>query len=398
MGKNAGSDAPLIIINQTTNPAFNAWASRLAQEIGGLALWSGGPPADLGPEVAFWTGPAYDKGSTLARLRTWSAFTFKAGWRLLRQSPRGRAPLFVVTNPPLMPLLAWLLGKVQKRPYALLEWDIYPNILTPMGLAGPQNLLARLWKAAHRQALRQASLVLTIGKHMALTLQQLAGDERLPVLVIPNWVDTQWIQPLPRAQNPFAQDQGLSDQLVVMYSGNLGATHAIETILAVAHALQDHQEIQFVIIGEGSKRPLVQAAIDSGQLSNVRLLPYQPAAHLPYSLSSADVGIVTLAAGYEALSMPSKTYNLLAAGNALLGISQPPNDLAQMLAAQRCGANFLPDDVAGIVAWLRELAVNRAALVRYQAAARQTAEQCYSRERCETMLLTAVCQWLHTRQ
>ncbi|MCB8984704.1 MAG: glycosyltransferase family 4 protein [Ardenticatenaceae bacterium] len=383
------------MINQTTNPAFNAWVCGLAEEIGGLALWSGNPPSDPGPGVTVWRGPAYDKGSTAARLRTWGAFTLAAGRRLLGLPGGRRTPIFVVSNPPFLPLLAWVLGKVQQRPYALLEWDIYPNILAPMGLAGPEHPLYRLWAAAHKRALRQAGLVVTIGEQMAATLRRLAEAPELPVAVIPNWVDTAWIRPLSRAENPFAREQGLADdQLVVMYSGNLGATHAIETIVAAAEALRDRADIQFVIIGEGSKRPLVEAALAEGRLPNTRLLPYQAADRLPYSLASADVGIVTLAAGYEELSVPSKTYNLLAAGNALLGISQAPNDLAQTIQAQGCGANFAPDDAAGMAAWLTQMAADRAALRQYQAAARQAAEQCYSRARCEALLSGVVLDWL----
>jgi len=138
----------------------------------------------------------------------------------------------------------------------------------------------------------------------------------------------------------------------------------------------------------------VAAAMVAGGLPNMRLLPYQAAERLPYSLACADVGIVTLGAGYEALSMPSKTYNLLAAGNALLGISRPPNDLAQTIQDKECGANFAPDDVAGIVNWLTGLADKRAVLARYQAAARQAAEQCYSQARCESLMTTAVGKWL----
>ncbi len=385
----------LIIINQTTNPAFDAWVDGLAEKGGELALWCGSPPAPLGPRVTIRRATPYDKRSTLSRLRTWGAFTLMAAWWLLRGYDGGRrAPIFVVTNPPFAPLLAWLLAKWQRRPYALLEWDIYPDILAPMGLAGPRHPLYRAWAALHRRALRRAGLIITLGAHMATTLRRLAADASLPVTVIPNWVDTDWIRPLPRAQNPFAQAQGLGDQLVVMYSGNLGATHAIETILAVAEALRERPDIQFLIIGAGSKRPLVETAVASGRLPYLRLLPYQPAAQLPYSLAAADVGIVTLAQGYEALSMPSKTYNLLAAGNALLGISHAPNDLAQTIRDHNCGANFAPDDAPGIARWLADLAENRAALTRYQAAARQAAAQAYSKTQCEPLMSTAVAGWL----
>lgn len=300
----------------------------------------------------------------------------------------------MVTNP-FAPLLAGLLRRWQQRPFALLEWDIYPQILAPMGLAGPRHPLYRLWFQAHAHALRRASLVITLGEEMAGVLRAMVGDAPLPLAVIPNWTDTEWLRPLPRPENPFFQAQGWpAEDLLVLYSGNLGATHAIETILAVAERLRARPGIRFVLIGEGSKRALVEAAIATGRLPNLHLLPYQPLDQLPYTLPAADVGIVTLGDGYEGLSMPSKTYDLLAAGNAILGISRAPNDLAATLASHRLGANFAPDDPAGIAAWLETLAGDRAQLAAMQQAARQAAEQQYSAAICPARLTAAVRQHL----
>lgn len=386
--------ARLIVINQTVNPAFNGWLRQLAAAVGPLALWCGNPPpAGLGPDITIHPAPAYQRASAFSRLRTWGWFTLVVAGRLLRQG--GQTPLFVVTNPPFAPLLAGLLRRWQQRPFALLEWDIYPQILAPMGLAGPRHPLYRLWFQAHAHALRRASLVITLGEEMAGVLRAMVGDAPLPLAVIPNWADTEWLRPLPRPENPFFQAQGWpAEDLLVLYSGNLGATHAIETILAVAERLRTRPGIRFVLIGEGSKRALVEAAIATGRLPNLHLLPYQPLDQLPYTLPAADVGIVTLGDGYEGLSMPSKTYDLLAAGNAILGISRAPNDLAATLASHRLGANFAPDDPAGIAAWLETLAGDRAQLAAMQQAARQAAEQQYSAAICPARLTAAVRQHL----
>jgi hypothetical protein len=95
-------------------------------------------------------------------------------------------------------------------------------------------------------------------------------------------------------------------------------------------------------------------------------------------LASAQVGIVTLGDGYEGLSMPSKTYDLMSAGAAILGISKPPNDLAMTIERHRCGVNFSPDSVAAIAGWLREMAANADGLDRLRRASRQAAVEHYS--------------------
>ncbi len=378
----------LIVLNQSVGPAFLDWLASLAAANGPIELWSGNAPDTVGAGVTVRRFAAYDNSSAGRRLVTWSRFTLQAARRLLRTGDQ--TPLFVVTNPPLMPLAARWLRRLQGRRYGLLEWDIYPQILAPMGLAGPNHLLYRLWRRSHAGALRNADLVVTLGDHMAAVLQEMAGETPLPLVIAPNWVDTDWLKPRPRAENPFVQEQGLLDKLVVLYSGNLGATHAIETILATARLLADKPRVCFLVIGEGSKRGLVEAAINRGETPTLRLLPLQPADRLPQTLSSGHVGIVTLGAGYEGLSMPSKTYALMAAGNAILGISRPPNDLSETIARHDCGANFHPDQPEAIAAWIHSLLADPATLVRLQNQARAAALASYSSVHCTTQLNAAV--------
>ena len=286
--------------------------------------------------------------------------------------------MLVVTNPPFMPLAAWLLCKVQGRRFGLLEWDIYPQILAATGLVGPGHILYRLWRSWHGRALRAADLVVTIGEGMAAVLREMSGDPSLEVTVLPNWVNTERIHPLEREKNAFAQAQGLQDKTVVIYSGNLGAAHAIETIVQVAEELGDASDVAFLVIGEGAKRFLVEEAVKAGRVPNLCLLRKQPTSLFRQALASAQIGIVTLADGYEGLSMPSKTYDLMAAGAVILGISKPPNDLEATIERHGCGKNFSPDSAAAIAAWIQGMASDTERLERLRKVSRQAAVRYYS--------------------
>ena len=46
---------------------------------------------------------------------------------------------------------------------------------------------------------------------------------------------------------------------------------------------------------------------------------------LPLSLASADCAIVRLDEGYEGVSVPSKTYQMMAAGAAILAVEPAPD-------------------------------------------------------------------------
>jgi len=370
----------IVIINQTLAPHIERWLCQFAAQHGPVELWSGNAPFDMGDMITVKAAPTYDRTTALSRLRTWLHFTLVVFGRLLRSS--SKTPLFVTTNPPFVPLAVWLAHRLRGQRYGIYEFDIYPHIADVMGMIHKDNPFYRVWYGWHQRALRDAALVVTLSPGMARELQSMVPDAPNLPQIVPNWVDVAWIKPVERMRNPFARAQGLEDQLVVAYTGNMGATHAIETILEVAERLHSVPEILFLFIGDGTKRNLVAGAVHSGRLPNARLLPWISYDQLADPLASIDVSIVTLAQGYEHLSIPSKTISALSAGSAILGISREPSDLASLIDETACGINFTPDQVDAIVDWLRSLAHDQSRLRAYQQAARAVALERFSEARC----------------
>ena len=62
------------------------------------------------------------------------------------------------------------------------------------------------------------------------------GIDRAKIVVIPNFVDTSAVTPLPR-DNSFRRRQALDDKFVVMYAGNIGYTHGAELLVEAAAKL-----------------------------------------------------------------------------------------------------------------------------------------------------------------
>jgi glycosyltransferase involved in cell wall biosynthesis len=373
----------LIIINQTISESFFDWVRNFAEEHGPVELWTGNPTEDAHPAIKIRLLPKYNRNSAGTRLVTWLRFTLVAAW-LLIFVPR-RIPVFSITNPPFMPLVLSVYRALFRRRYALLEYDIYPQVMTKMGIIGERHIVYKVWYRWHGWAMRKASTVITISDVMASELQTMTRHATT-ISVVPTWTDTDHLKPLPKSENPFIVEHHLEDKLVVLYSGNLGATHAIETILNVAEKLQHNPKIQFVIIGEGTKKTLIEDYIARATSNNILLLPLQPRDQLPYSLSSGDIAFVTLAEGYERLSMPSKTYDMMATGNAILGISASSSSLESVIQSHGCGVNFSPDQAEDIAAWIEMLTGDAEALAALQKAARRAAEKSFSAVICQSGL------------
>jgi glycosyltransferase involved in cell wall biosynthesis len=384
-----------VVVNQTQAPAHQQMLERLAGELGPGLLFTGTPhPAARGASpgaLHVEKGPSYERRDTRRRLATWGAFVAAAGVRLARLP--GRPFVLVMTNPPLLPHLAWALGRLRGLPYGLLVWDIYPEHLVEMGWVGPRHPVVAAWRALNRLALRRAEVVITLSDAMAETLRGQLGGGRAAgraLEVIPSWADADAIGPLGKGENPFAWAHGQVGRVTVMYSGNMGATHGLESLVEAARALRDDDRVRFLLVGDGNGRAAVAERVARHGLENVRLLPYQPWDVLPRSLAVADIAVVAQAPGTEHLSLPSKTYTSLAAGSARLALTSGGSDLARLVHSEEVGVVCARDDPAAVAAALRGLLDAPERLARYRANARRAAVERYSADAVFERLLAVL--------
>jgi glycosyltransferase involved in cell wall biosynthesis len=328
-------------------------AQDLSQQLGPIALLTGHSETlakgSQGPITLFPSVP-YDRASSLSRGLTWLMYLGHA-FIWLQRWP-GRIPCLLFSNPPLLPWLGYGLRRWRHRPYAVMIHDIYPDVLVRLKGLSENSLITRIWRWLNRVSYEQADAVMTLGDCMAVTLAGQFDPTRAKagrLEIIHPWADTAWLRPLPKAENWFAQSQAQVGKLTVMYSGNMGMGHDIETMLNAARRLRPARDIHFMFIGAGPKRQIVADYLRHEAPGNVTLMPWQPEAVVPFSLATADVAMVSLEAGAEGLAFPSKALSAMAAGSALLGLSNTPSDLQVLIEQFHCGLNIKPGDVEGLV-------------------------------------------------
>lgn len=369
-----------VVFNQSQSPAFQRLLEQLTSDFGSCMIYTGTPFPVQNDLTQVVTGPAYNRASLLGRAKTWTAYTISALYSAFRL--QGRPFLFAVTNPPVLPLVAWLLSKLKGWPYALLMWDIYPDHMVQAGLLRNRGVVARTWTWLNRKAMRDATVVITIGERMAAVLRdQLGPDaERCRLEVIPNWGDIESLRPIAKADNDLAVEHDQVDKVTVLYSGNMGKTHGLISVVEAARRLQDDPRVSFFFIGDGLGKPELDEAVQRYQLTNVKLLPAQPWAVLPFSLAMADIAIVTQAPGSEHLSLPSKTYSMLATGAAILACTSEDSDLAALVTQHGVGVVCPQDSPEAIERAIRALVNDPQRLANCRATARAIAEEKFSFE------------------
>ena len=306
----------------------------------------------------------------LTNLATYFALATIAAMRLER-------PDIIVaeTDPPLLGALGAILKRRWRCRLVYNVRDLYPDIAHAIG--GVKNpLLLSLLERGNRLAFDRADRVVVIGHDMrARVLAKGVPEDR--TVVVSDWVDCEQIRPL--ASNPFRSQFG--DKFVVMYSGNLGLSQQLDTVLRAAELLCDDQRIVFALIGEGAnKKALMQHAAARG-LTNVVFMPYQPKENLAESLGAADLHLIPLAPGTAGCLVPSKIYAILAAGRPFIAMMDEAAEVARIAREEAVGFVIRPGEARTLASTIGD-AIGRPEILRQMGArARRVAVDRFDRHK-----------------
>lgn len=315
----------LVIINQSTGyltiDTVNAYATKY-EEVVLVAGRVGQSERKILDSVKVEKIIAYNKSSAIKRLLTW-IIGFIQIFCLLAFRYRDSEVVYV-TNPP----ISYLASLMLNNPFSIIVYDTYPDALRNIGIR-QGHWLYNLWSKWNVKLFQKAKCIYTLSEGMADQLTNYV--ERTHIKVVPLWPGSDAFGPIEKKNNPFSLKNSLQDKFVVLYSGNMGYTHNVETLVEVANILHEKEQIHFLFIGDGKKKQELEATVKERHLENCTFLDWQPFDMLPYSLASADLGVVTLNDETALTSVPSKTFNLLAVGAPLLCIAPEKSEIARIV-------------------------------------------------------------------
>lgn len=276
-------------------------------------------------------------GNLLSRLIFSFTFILKSFFFLLFKK-RDYDILIITTNPPFLGLLILALNSYFKVPYVVIAYDIYPQILDKMGILKKNTVLYKFWKWLNVKVYNNASKIISIGTDMSTVIKnEMNIVDSSKIELIYNWSDKNKVFPVERANNNFLIQNRFENKKILLYSGTLGSTHNIEEILIAANELRLETDILFLFIGSGSKVKLVKDYISNSGNSNVILMPFQPIEIISQTLSSATLSFVCLESSFTGLSVPSKSYGILAAKVPIIGMMDDNAEISKMIEKYQCG-------------------------------------------------------------
>lgn len=295
----------------------------------------------------------YDHRTLLGRLLNIATTSLSISWRALLSIQRGDKVL-VVTNPPLLPFFIRLACWLKSAKFILLVHDVYPDVLVPLRLLKSSHPVYQIMSWMTGKLYASAHSVVVLGRDMERLVESKSmGTAK--VVIIPNWGDIHAIKPTPRAENALLQHLNLSDKFIVHYSGNHGRTHDLLSLVEAANLLEGETEIHFLFIGEGSgKKEAVERASELG-LQNITFRTFVDRSELNLSLNASDVSVVAFKEGMAGISVPSRLYNLMAAGRPILAVVNDDSEVASVIREAGLGVTVPPESPQQLAEEILEL-------------------------------------------
>lgn len=301
--------------------------------------------------------PGGDKANLLRRALGFIGFTALAGLAALRPGGWFRKVDAVLSmSPPLtLGLTGWLVAKIRRGRFVFNIQDVFPDAAVKTG-AITNPLIIRVASILERVSYRRSDVVTVLSDDLAENVNaklSARAKSSTSVEVIPNFVDTELLAPADGT--PYREELGLGIGPVVMYAGNLGFSQSIDLVIGLA---EQRPHISVVINGDGAMQDAARRAAE--RLNNLHYVGYQPAERLAEVLSAADIHLVPLRAGLGSVSVPSKTYSILAVGRPVIAAIDNDSAISRLLADANAGVSVPPDDVDALVGAVDRLVENEA--------------------------------------
>ena len=303
----------------------------------------------------------------------------------------------IAVNPALGVWLPFASLAVLRRKSAIFSvHDVYPDVGVTLGIFR-NKLVINAVGSLEKYCLKHAVFVRILSESFRPGLRNLDVPDSKMVLVY-DWVDTELIHPMPKV-NSFLLDNNLNERFVVLYAGNMGLSQGLENILSAAEMLSDQQDLQFVFVGDGTGRELLQTQAKQKQLKNVQFIPFQPREKLPEVLASADISLVNLRRGIGSASLPSKTFSIMASGRPILVSVDEESETYKLIKRADAGLCVPPEDPSKLAEAILTLKQDKALCERLGRNGRDWVEQHHSpqfaAQQFENILLEAISSKRH---
>lgn len=316
--------------------------------------------------------------SALLRVAGELAFMLAGLLALLRGRVR-RHEVVISLCPSIFAVLLGMMATVRGGRHVAMVHDVQSGLAHSLGIVR-FGLLVRLMRLAERFILNRVDLILVLSTEMAATLRGLGVTQ--PIEILPIWVDVEAIRPRPVPDG---------QPTTILYSGNFGRKQGLDQLIALAAELAEKRpDVRLLLRGSGGERAAVMAEVATRGLTNVEFGDLVPRDQLGEALAAGTLHLVPQKPDGADFAVPSKIYNIMAAGRCFVTTALPGSALWNLQAQTQAFGCVPPQDTAALTRAVIDLLDDPTRRHAMAERGRAHAEQHHAREN----LIARIDQWL----
>jgi colanic acid biosynthesis glycosyl transferase WcaI len=293
------------------------------------------------------------EGGAIAKMANYTSFTATA--LAAAATVRNVDAIFTPSPPLTLGLVDQALSRFRNIPFVYNLQDLFPEAAIRLGMM-TNPLMIRGFQMLERHVLNRAHHISVISDSFKTHCEAL-GVASEKVSVIPNYTDVDFITPRAKNRNPFRARLGYGGKFVVQFSGRMGYSQGLETVVDAWRQLSDLEDLRLMLVGDGQAQPML--ASELGHDEKVTLLPTQDRVDLPDLLAASDVGLAPLRHGMAGTSLPCKIFGILAAGRPVIAGVDRGSDAETLIQKAQCGYVVTPESADEMATAIRALYNNR---------------------------------------
>lgn len=288
--------------------------------------------------------------SYFSRLLSFASFSISSAAALLFMK---RVDVLLASSPPIFPMFAagWVC-RLRKIPFVLEVRDLWPSSAVQLEILR-SRLQIETMSQMERWLYDHAHRIIALTKGIRDDISS-RGWQAEKIAFIPCGVDSEQLYPDSEGGTRIRQRYGWAEKKVILYFGAMGEANNLSVVINAAQRLRHRNDILFVLIGDGMRRPSLEDQRRAMGLTNVQIMPPVPKQEACGYINAADLCLVTLRdiPLFEG-AIPTKLLEYLACGKAVLcGIR---GEAERIVRAAQAGVTFAPNDDGRLAELVDEL-------------------------------------------
>ena len=276
--------------------------------------------------------------SFLLKLANYASFTAVAS---LAAALLPAPDIIFSPSPPItLGLVDALVSRFRGVPFVFNLQDLFPDVAVRMGVLRQPQVI-RIFRGIEAFTYRKAARICVISEGMARILRE-KGVPDAKLRITPNCVDVRRLRP--QTSSRLRKELGLQERFVVGFSGRIGYSQGLESVVQAARLLVGEPRVFFLVIGSGAALPRLEKLVLQEGPGNIRFLPTRPREELADALAASDLHLVPLRRGLASYSIPSKLLGIMAAGRPVLATVEEDSDSGKLVSKAGCGQVIPPED------------------------------------------------------